>query len=54
MSKAIRKKTEGCLVRSSAAQYLTFIAASGQGVEVICADENTWLTADAEDDGVTL
>ena len=31
MSKGIRKKTEVSIVRSSAAEYLTFIAASGQG-----------------------
>ncbi len=32
-------------VRSSAAEYLTFIAASGEGgVEAIYADENVWLT----------
>ena len=40
-----RKKTEVSLVRSSAAEYLTFIAASGQGgVEAIYADESIWLT----------
>ncbi len=33
------------LVRSSAAEYLTFVAAGGQsGVEAIYADENVWLT----------
>lgn len=33
------------LVRSSAAEYLTFIAASGKGgIESIYADENVWLT----------
>lgn len=33
------------LVRSSAAEYLTFIAAHGEGgVEAIYADENIWLT----------
>jgi len=33
------------MVRSSAAEYLTFIAASGKGgVEAIYADENIWLT----------
>lgn len=32
-------------IRSSAAEYLTFIAATGKnGVEVIYADENIWLT----------
>jgi hypothetical protein len=33
------------LVRSSAAEYLTFVAASGQGgVEAVYADENVWLS----------
>ena len=33
------------LVRSSAAEYLTFVAANGQrGVEAVYADENVWLT----------
>lgn len=32
-------------VRSSAAEYLTFVAAAGQGgVEAVYADENVWLT----------
>ena len=40
-----RKKTEVSLVRSSAAEYLTFVAAIGQGgVEAIYADESIWLT----------
>jgi hypothetical protein len=39
------KKSEGSLARSSAAEYLTFVAASGQGgVEAVYADENIWLT----------
>jgi len=39
------KKKEVSIVRSSAAEYLTFIAASGQGgVEAIYADESIWLT----------
>lgn len=39
------KKTEVSLVRSSAAEYLTFVAASGQGgVEAVYADENVWLS----------
>ena len=39
------KKAEGSLARSSAAEYLTFVAASGQGgVEAVYADENIWLT----------
>jgi len=33
------------IVRSSAAEYLTFVAASGEGgVEAVYADENIWLT----------
>ncbi len=40
-----KKKTAVALVRSSAAEYLTFVAASGQGgVEAVYADENVWLT----------
>lgn len=39
------KKTEVSLVRSSAAEYLTFVAGSGQGgVEAVYADENVWLS----------
>lgn len=40
-------KTEESLVRSSAADYLTFIAATGggsTGVEMRYEDENLWLT----------
>lgn len=41
----LSNKTEVSLVRSSAAEYLTFIAASGQGgVEAMYADENVWIT----------
>ena len=41
----VTRKTETSLVRSSAAEYLTFIAASGKGgVEAVYADENIWLT----------
>ena len=33
------------IVRSSAAEYLTFVAASGQGgVEAVYADESIWVT----------
>jgi hypothetical protein len=40
-----RKKAEVSLVRSSAAEYLTFVAASGQGgVEAVYADENVWVS----------
>jgi hypothetical protein len=38
-------KNETSIVRSSAAEYLTFVAASGNGgVEAVYADENVWLT----------
>ncbi len=41
----VPKKNEVSLVRSSAAEYLTFVAASGYGgVEAVYADENVWLT----------
>lgn len=40
-----KKKTEVSIIRSSAAEYLTFMAASGQGgVEAVYADENIWLS----------
>ena len=40
-----KKEAEVSLVRSSAAEYLTFVAASGQGgVEAVYADENVWLS----------
>ncbi len=40
-----KKNTAISLVRSSAAEYLTFVAASGQGgVEAVYADENVWLS----------
>ena len=40
-----KKKAEVSLVRSSAAEYLTFVAGSGQGgVEAVYADENVWLS----------
>ncbi|MFM9956233.1 MAG: hypothetical protein ACKVVO_19450 [Opitutaceae bacterium] len=40
-----KKNTTVSLVRSSAAEYLTFLAASGAGgVEAVYADENVWLT----------
>lgn len=38
-------KNEASLIRSSAAEYLTFVAATGGGgVEAVYADENVWLT----------
>lgn len=40
-----KKTREVSIVRSSAAEYLTFVAASGKGgVEAVYADENVWLT----------
>jgi hypothetical protein len=40
-----KKKPSASLVRSSAAEYLTFVAASGTGgVEAVYADENVWLS----------
>ena len=40
----MRKKKE-ITIRSSAAEYLTFITATGDGgVEAIYADESVWLT----------
>jgi len=40
-----KRKPAASLVRSSAAEYLTFVAASGQGgVEAVYADENVWLS----------
>jgi hypothetical protein len=42
-----RKKTgkDASIIRSSAVEYLTFIAASGTGgVDAVYADENIWLT----------
>ncbi len=41
----MNKKKEVSLVRSSAAEYLTFVAATGQGgVEAVYADENVWIS----------
>jgi hypothetical protein len=40
-----KKSPSASLVRSSAAEYLTFVAASGGGgVEAVYADENVWLS----------
>lgn len=40
-----KKSPTASLVRSSAAEYLTFVAASGGGgVEAVYADENVWLS----------
>jgi len=40
-----KKNPEVSLTRSSAAEYLTFVAASGEGgIEAVYADENVWLS----------
>ena len=40
-----KKKKEVSIIRSSAAEYLTFITATGEsGVNAIYCDENVWLT----------
>jgi len=40
-----RKKLSVPTIRSSAAEYLTFVAASGEsGVEAVYADEDVWLS----------
>lgn len=45
MNKKKENKDTKSLTRSSTAEYLTFIAATGEGgVEAIYADENIWLT----------
>ncbi len=39
------KRREASIIRSSAAEYLTFVAAAGSGgVDVVYADESIWLT----------
>lgn len=41
----MNKKPLAPTIRSSAAEYLSFIAASGEsGVETVYADENVWLS----------
>ena len=45
MSKKKDNKEDKSIIRSSSAEYLTFIAATGEGgVDAIYADENVWLT----------
>ena len=47
MSKDIPRKRDVSIVRSSAAEYLTFVAATGdqsEAIEVRYQDENIWLT----------
>lgn len=45
MSEKNVNKDDVSMVRSSTAEYLTFIAATGEGgVEAVYADENVWLT----------
>ena len=42
---ATKKRKENSIIRSSAAEYLTFITATGESdVNAIYADENVWLT----------
>ena len=39
------RKSDVSILRSSTAEYLTFVAASGQGgVEAVYADESIWVT----------
>ncbi len=41
----MKENNKTSLVRSSSAEYLTFIAATGEGgVDAIYADENIWVT----------
>ena len=45
MKKGKNIQVRNSLVRSSAAEYLTFVAAAGKGgVDAVYADENVWLT----------
>jgi len=45
MKKEKKTHERNSLVRSSAAEYLTFVAAAGEGgVDAVYADENVWLT----------
>ncbi len=45
MSQTKENKGGKSIIRSSSAEYLTFIAATGEsGVNAIYADENIWLT----------
>jgi hypothetical protein len=45
MSRKKRDDTQRQMIRSTAAEYLTFITASGQGgVEAVYADEDVWLS----------
>ena len=45
MNKKKKASKEVSIIRSSAAEYLTFVAASGSGgVEAVYADESIWLT----------
>ena len=45
MSERKKSGKEVSIIRSSAAEYLTFLAASGTGgIDAVYADENIWLT----------
>jgi hypothetical protein len=40
-----KKRKQMPTIRSSAAEYLTFVAASGEGgIETVYADEDIWLS----------
>lgn len=42
---ATKKRKQNDIIRSSAAEYLTFITATGESdVNAVYADENVWLT----------
>ena len=41
----MKKNSKEITIRSSAAEYLTFVAANGErGIEAVYADENIWLS----------
>ena len=45
IKKKVWQKENSQLIRSSSAEYLTFIASKGEGgVDAIYEDENIWLT----------
>ena len=47
MSERIKKQKDNITIRSSAAEYLTFVASTGdsaESIEMRYEDENIWLT----------
>lgn len=44
VSKKATNKNQPSIIRPSAAEYLTFVAASGGRVEAIYSEEDVWLT----------